>query len=65
MIIANATVVLPFTAEIYQPHLGRKTPQDAAQLGQTSLFEDNAEFGFGFRISLDKQAEFAAELLQN
>ncbi len=28
-----------------------------------SLFEDNAEFGFGFRLSLDKQAEFAAELL--
>ncbi|MDZ8056176.1 MAG: pyruvate:ferredoxin (flavodoxin) oxidoreductase [Aulosira sp. ZfuVER01] len=29
-----------------------------------SLFEDNAEFGYGFRLSLDKQAEFAAELLQ-
>ncbi|MBD2568925.1 pyruvate:ferredoxin (flavodoxin) oxidoreductase [Anabaena lutea] len=29
-----------------------------------SLFEDNAEFGFGYRLSLDKQAQFAAELLQ-
>jgi len=29
-----------------------------------SLFEDNAEFGLGFRVSLDKQREFAAELLQ-
>ena len=29
-----------------------------------NLFEDNAEFGYGFRLSLDKQAEFAAELLQ-
>jgi pyruvate-ferredoxin/flavodoxin oxidoreductase len=29
-----------------------------------SLFEDNAEFGFGFRLSLDKHAEYAAELLQ-
>ncbi|MEH1862646.1 MAG: pyruvate:ferredoxin (flavodoxin) oxidoreductase [Nostoc sp.] len=29
-----------------------------------NLFEDNAEFGFGFRLSLDKQAEFAGELLQ-
>ena len=29
-----------------------------------SLFEDNAEFGFGFRLSLDKQAEFAKELLK-
>jgi pyruvate-ferredoxin/flavodoxin oxidoreductase len=28
-----------------------------------SLFEDNAEFGFGYRLSLDKQAEFAGELL--
>ena len=28
-----------------------------------SLFEDNAEFGLGFRVSLDKQREFAGELL--
>ncbi|MGV2829960.1 pyruvate:ferredoxin (flavodoxin) oxidoreductase [Myxosarcina sp. GI1(2024)] len=28
-----------------------------------SLFEDNAEFGLGFRVSIDKQAQFAAELL--
>ena len=27
-----------------------------------SLFEDNAEFGFGMRLALDKQAEHAAEL---
>jgi len=29
-----------------------------------SLFEDNAEFGFGFRLAVDKQAEYARELLQ-
>ncbi len=29
-----------------------------------SLFEDNAEFGLGFRLSIDKQAQFASELLQ-
>ncbi|MGD0790737.1 MAG: pyruvate:ferredoxin (flavodoxin) oxidoreductase [Terriglobales bacterium] len=29
-----------------------------------SLFEDNAEFGLGFRLSIDKQAEFARELAQ-
>ena len=29
-----------------------------------SLFEDNAEFGLGFRVSIDKQAMFAAELVQ-
>jgi pyruvate-ferredoxin/flavodoxin oxidoreductase len=28
-----------------------------------SLFEDNAEFGLGFRLTLDKQTEYAAELL--
>ncbi|HNO79095.1 MAG TPA: pyruvate:ferredoxin (flavodoxin) oxidoreductase [Phycisphaerae bacterium] len=30
-----------------------------------SLFEDNAEFGLGFRVAIDKQKEFAAELLQH
>ena len=29
-----------------------------------SLFEDNAEYGFGQRIALDKQTEFARELAQ-
>jgi pyruvate-ferredoxin/flavodoxin oxidoreductase len=28
-----------------------------------SLFEDNAEFGFGFRLTVDKQREYAAELV--
>ena len=30
-----------------------------------SLFEDNAEFGLGFRIAIDKHAQFAAELLKS
>jgi pyruvate-ferredoxin/flavodoxin oxidoreductase len=29
-----------------------------------SLFEDNAEFGLGFRASIDKQTEFAYELVK-
>ena len=29
-----------------------------------SLFEDNAEFGLGFRIAIDKHAQLASELLQ-
>jgi pyruvate-ferredoxin/flavodoxin oxidoreductase len=29
-----------------------------------SLFEDNAEFGLGFRLSIDKQTEFAHELVR-
>jgi pyruvate-ferredoxin/flavodoxin oxidoreductase len=28
-----------------------------------SLFEDNAEFGFGFRLTIDKQTEHAVELV--
>jgi pyruvate-ferredoxin/flavodoxin oxidoreductase len=28
-----------------------------------SLFEDNAEFGFGFRLTIDKQTEYAGELV--
>jgi len=28
-----------------------------------SLFEDNAEFGLGFRLTIDKQSEYARELL--
>ncbi|MCD4824075.1 MAG: pyruvate:ferredoxin (flavodoxin) oxidoreductase [Phycisphaerae bacterium] len=30
-----------------------------------SLFEDNAEFSFGFRLTLDKRMEFAGELLKS
>jgi pyruvate-ferredoxin/flavodoxin oxidoreductase len=29
-----------------------------------SLFEDNAEFGLGFRLTIDKQNEFAREMIQ-
>ena len=29
-----------------------------------SLFEDNAEFGLGMRVTIDKQSEFARELLK-
>ena len=29
-----------------------------------SLFEDNAEFGMGFRLTIDKQNEYARELVQ-
>ncbi len=29
-----------------------------------SLFEDNAEFGFGMRLAVDKHAEYATELLK-
>ncbi len=64
MIVANATGC----SSIYGGNLPT-TPwtYNAAGRGpawSNSLFEDNAEFGLGFRISIDKKAEFAGELLQ-
>jgi len=64
LIIANATGC----SSIYGGNLPT-TPyaQNADGRGPAwanSLFEDNAEFGLGFRVSLDKQREFAGELVQ-
>ena len=51
----------------------RRQPADDAVVGQhqgrgpawaNSLFEDNAEFGLGYRLSLDKHREQAKELLR-
>jgi pyruvate-ferredoxin/flavodoxin oxidoreductase len=63
LLMANATGC----SSIYGGNLPT-TPwaQNAAGRGpawSNSLFEDNAEFGFGFRLSLDKQQEFARELV--
>ncbi|MCP5516211.1 MAG: pyruvate:ferredoxin (flavodoxin) oxidoreductase [Verrucomicrobiales bacterium] len=63
-IIANATGC----SSIYGGNLPT-TPycQTAQGLGPSwsnSLFEDNAEFGLGFRVSLDKQNELAREFVQ-
>jgi len=63
-IIANATGC----SSIYGGNLPT-TPwaKDAAGRGpawSNSLFEDNAEFGLGFRLSIDKQRTQAAELLR-
>jgi pyruvate-ferredoxin/flavodoxin oxidoreductase len=63
MLVANATGC----SSIYGGSLPT-TPwsQNADGRGpawSNSLFEDNAEFGLGFRLSLDKQATYAAELL--
>lgn len=38
---------------------------EARGVAWSTLFEDNAEFGLGFRVLIDKQAQFAAELLQS
>jgi len=62
-IVANATGC----SSIYGGNLPT-TPwaQDANGRGpawSNSLFEDNAEFGLGMRLTLDKQIEFARELV--
>jgi len=64
LLIANATGC----SSIYGGNLPT-TPYAAGTDGcgpawSNSLFEDAAEFGLGFRVSLDKQREFAEELLQ-
>ena len=61
--IANATGC----SSIYGGNLPT-TPWTCNQEGNgpawaNSLFEDNAEFGLGFRLTLDKQYEYATELL--
>lgn len=63
LIIANATGC----SSIYGGNLPT-TPYAVNAEGRgpawcNSLFEDNAEFGLGFRVSIDKQKEFAEELL--
>jgi pyruvate-ferredoxin/flavodoxin oxidoreductase len=64
MVVANATGC----SSIYGGNLPT-TPYAKNGCGRgptwcNSLFEDNAEFGLGFRVSIDKQQEFAAELLK-
>jgi pyruvate-ferredoxin/flavodoxin oxidoreductase len=64
LMIANATGC----SSIYGGNLPT-TPYAANAEGRgpvwsNSLFEDNAEFGFGMRLAVDKHVEQAAELLQ-
>jgi pyruvate-ferredoxin/flavodoxin oxidoreductase len=64
MVIANATGC----SSIYGGNLP-STPYTTNEHGlgpawSNSLFEDNAEFGLGFRLTIDKQQEQARELLK-
>jgi pyruvate-ferredoxin/flavodoxin oxidoreductase len=63
-LIANATGC----SSIYGGNLP-STPYTSNAAGRgpswsNSLFEDNAEFGLGMRLAVDKQAEYAADLLR-
>ncbi len=63
-VIANATGC----SSIYGGNLPTtpwaQNKQGRGPAWSNSLFEDNAEFGLGMRLTLDKQNEFARELLQ-
>jgi pyruvate-ferredoxin/flavodoxin oxidoreductase len=63
MLISNATGC----SSIYGGNLPT-TPYTVDEHGRgptwsNSLFEDNAEFGLGFRLTVDKQTEYARELV--
>ncbi len=62
-VIANATGC----SSIYGGNLPTtpwaKNAEGRGPAWSNSLFEDNAEFGLGFRVSIDKQTEFARELV--
>ncbi|MBN2894859.1 MAG: pyruvate:ferredoxin (flavodoxin) oxidoreductase [Campylobacterales bacterium] len=64
MVIANATGC----SSIYGGNLPttpwRKDAQGRGPAWSNSLFEDNAEFGLGFRLAIDSHAAQAKELLQ-
>ena len=65
MLISNATGC----SSIYGGNLPT-TPYTVDENGRgptwsNSLFEDNAEFGFGFRLTIDKQTEYARELVDS
>jgi pyruvate-ferredoxin/flavodoxin oxidoreductase len=63
MVAANATGC----SSIYGGNLPTtpwtKNEEGRGPAWSNSLFEDNAEFGLGFRLSINKQREFASELL--
>ncbi|MEK6709101.1 MAG: pyruvate:ferredoxin (flavodoxin) oxidoreductase, partial [Nitrospinota bacterium] len=65
LLVANATGC----SSIYGGNLPTTpwsvNPEGRGPAWANSLFEDNAEFGLGFRISLDKQAEAARELVRS
>jgi pyruvate-ferredoxin/flavodoxin oxidoreductase len=63
-VVANATGC----SSIYGGNLPAtpwaKNAEGRGPAWSNSLFEDNAEFGLGFRVSIDKQTEFAQELVR-
>jgi pyruvate-ferredoxin/flavodoxin oxidoreductase len=64
MVVANATGCSSIYGGSLPTTPWTKNAEGRGPAWSNSLFEDNAEFGLGFRLSLDKQKEFASELLK-
>jgi pyruvate-ferredoxin/flavodoxin oxidoreductase len=63
-VIANATGCSSIYGG-YMPTTPYTTnPEGRGPAWNNSLFEDNAEFGYGFRLTLDKQEQYARELVE-
>lgn len=63
-VIANATGCSSIFGGNLPTTPWSKNSEGRGPAWSNSLFEDNAEFGLGFRLSIDKQAEFARELVR-
>ncbi len=64
MLVANATGCSSIYGGSLPTTPWTHNAQGRGPAWSNSLFEDNAEFGLGFRVAIDKQAEYAQELLQ-
>ena len=64
MVVANATGCTSIYGGNLPTTPWTKNAEGRGPAWSNSLFEDNAEFGLGFRLSIDKQKVFASELLQ-
>ena len=63
-LIANATGCTSIYGGNLPTTPWAKNSEGRGPAWSNSLFEDNAEFGMGMRVSLDKQIEYATELLK-
>ena len=64
MIIANATGCSSIYGGNLPTHPYTVNAEGRGPAWSNSLFEDNAEFGLGMRLTIDKQTEYARELLK-
>ena len=63
MVIANATGCSSIYGGNLPTHPYAVNNDGRGPAWSNSLFEDNAEFGLGMRLTIDKQSEYARELL--